>query len=183
MLNKESAPTHLGKSRLSRLNRELSSGKTIIYPGTFDPIHNGHINIAERVAVLFDKLIFVVADNEQKTSMFTVKERVLMIERATEHIENITVTSTADLIVNFAKSKKAVALIRGLRHVSDLEFEFQMALMNFHLNPEIVTLLMMPDEKYIHINSTVIKQVSRLHGDISIYVPKSVEECLNKKRK
>ncbi len=157
--------------------------KTIIYPGTFDPIHNGHINIAERAANLFDKLIFVVADNEQKAPMFTVKERVLMIERATEHIKNITVGSTSDLIVNFAKREKAVALIRGLRHVSDLEFEFQMALMNVHLNPKIDTLLMMPDEKYIHINSTVIKNVSRLNGDISIYVPKSVEDCLNYKRK
>ena len=157
--------------------------KTIIYPGTFDPIHNGHINIAERAAVLFDKLIFVVADNERKTSMFTVKERVLMIEKATEHIKNIIVASTSDLIVNFAKREKAVALIRGLRHVSDFEFEFQMAMMNFHLNPEIVTIFMMPDEQYIHINSTVIKNVARLHGDIATYIPKSVEECLNKKRK
>ena len=157
--------------------------RTIIYPGTFDPIHNGHINIGERAAKLFDKLIFVVADNEQKAPMFTVKERVLMIERATKEINNIYVTSTSKLIVDFAKSKKAVALIRGLRHVSDLEFEFQMAMMNVHLNPKIDTLLMMPDEKYIHINSTVIKNVSRLHGDISIYVPKSVEECLNNKRK
>jgi len=157
--------------------------RTIIYPGTFDPIHNGHINIGERAAKLFDKLIFVVADNEQKAPMFTVKERVIMIKRATKGINNIYVTSTSKLIVDFAKSEKAVALIRGLRHVSDLEFEFQMAMMNVHLNPKIDTLLMMPDEKYIHINSTVIKNVSRLHGDISIYVPKSVEECLNNKRK
>ena len=157
--------------------------KTIIYPGTFDPIHNGHINIAERAATLFDKLIFVVADNEEKFPMFTVKERVLMIEKATEHIKNITVSSTSDLIVNFAKSVNAVALIRGLRHVSDFEFEFQMAMMNVHLNPKIDTILMMPDEKYIHINSTVIKNVSRLHGNISTYVPKSVEECLRNKRK
>ncbi len=157
--------------------------RTIIYPGTFDPIHNGHINIGKRAAKLFDKLIFVVADNEQKAPMFTVKERVLMIERATKKINNIYVTSTLKLIFDFAKSEKAVALIRGLRHVSDLEFEFQMAMMNVHLNPKIDTLLMMPDEKYIHINSTVIKNVSRLHGDISIYVPKSVEECLNNKRK
>jgi pantetheine-phosphate adenylyltransferase len=157
--------------------------KTIVYPGTFDPIHNGHINIAERIAVLFDKLIFVVADNDQKSPMFTVKERILMIERATEHIKNITVTSTTDLIVNFAKREKAKALIRGLRHVSDFEFEFQMAMMNSHLNPDIVTIFMMPDEQYIHINSTVIKNVARLHGDISTYIPKSVEVCLNNKRK
>ena len=134
--------------------------KTIIYPGTFDPIHNGHLDIAERAASLFDQLIFVVADNAEKSPMFTVEERIMMIERATKHINNITVTSTSDLIVNFAKKEKAVALIRGLRHVSDFEFEFQMAMMNFHLNPEIITLFMMPDEKYIHINSTVIKNVS-----------------------
>ncbi len=157
--------------------------KTIIYPGTFDPIHNGHIDIAVRAALLFDKLIFVVADNDQKAPMFTVKERIIMIERATEHIKNISVSSTSDLIVNFAKREKAVALIRGLRHVSDFEFEFQMAMMNFHLNPEIITLFMMPDEQYIHINSTVIKNVSRLHGNISTYVPKSVEEYLKIKRK
>jgi pantetheine-phosphate adenylyltransferase len=156
--------------------------KTIVYPGTFDPIHNGHINIAERAAVLFDKLIFVVADNDQKSPMFNVKERIIMIERATDHIKNITVTSTTDLIVNFAEREKAVALIRGLRHVSDFEFEFQMAMMNFHLNPEIVTIFMMPDEQYIHINSTVIKNVARLHGDISTYIPKSVEDCLKNKR-
>jgi len=157
--------------------------KTIIYPGTFDPIHNGHLDIAQRAAQLFDKLIFVVADNEQKSPMFKVKERIIMIERATKHIKNITVSSTTDLIVNFANRNKAVALIRGLRHVSDFEFEFQMAMMNFHLNPEIITLFMMPDEQYIHINSTVIKNVSRLHGNISTYVPKSVEEYLSNKRK
>jgi pantetheine-phosphate adenylyltransferase len=157
--------------------------KTIIYPGTFDPIHNGHIDIAERAALLFDKLIFVVADNDQKSPAFTVEERILMIKGGTKHIKNITVSSTKDLIVNFAKKERAVALIRGLRHVSDFEFEFQMAMMNFHLNPEIITLFMMPDEQYIHINSTVIKNVSRLHGNVTPYVPKCVAECLNKKRR
>lgn len=157
--------------------------KTIIYPGTFDPIHNGHIDIAKRAALLFDKLIFVVADNDQKSPTFTVEERILMIKKATKHIKNISVSSTSDLIVNFARKERAVALIRGLRHVSDFEFEFQMAMMNFHLNPEIITLFMMPDEQYIHINSTVIKNVSRLHGNISTYVPKSVEACLKNKRK
>jgi len=156
--------------------------RTIIYPGTFDPIHNGHIDIAERAAQLFDNLIFVVADNEEKSPMFSVQERMVMIEKATKRIKNISVSSTSDLIVNFAKRENAVALIRGLRHVSDFEFEFQMAMMNFHLNPKIITLFMMPDEQYIHINSTVIKNVSRLNGNISTYVPESVEECLKKKR-
>jgi len=157
--------------------------KKIVYPGTFDPIHNGHLDIAERAASLFDKLIFVVAENLEKTPMFTVKQRMKMIEDATKHIHNIVVTSTSDLIVNFAKEEKADALIRGLRHVSDFEFEFQLSMMNFHLNPNIITLFMMPDEKYIHINSTVIKDVSRLKGDISTYVPASVEDCLKRKHK
>lgn len=156
--------------------------KTIVYPGTFDPIHNGHLDIAERAASLFDRLIFVVAENAEKSPMFTVEERIVMIEKATKYINNITVMSTSDLIVNFAKKEKAVALIRGLRHVSDFEFEFQMAMMNYHLNPKIITLFMMPDEKYIHINSTVIKDVSVRKGNISPYVPKNVEECLNRKR-
>ena len=156
--------------------------KTIVYPGTFDPIHNGHLDIAERAASLFDRLIFVVAENAEKSPMFTVYERIKMIEEATNHIHNITVMSTSDLIVNFAKNEKAVALIRGLRHVSDFEFEFQMAMMNYHLNPKIITLFMMPDEKYIHINSTVIKDVAIREGDITPYVPKNVEECLKNKR-
>lgn len=156
--------------------------KTIVYPGTFDPIHNGHLDIAERAASLFDRLIFVVAENAEKSPMFTVDERIRMIEKATKHIDNIMVMSTSDLIVNFAKKEKAVALIRGLRHVSDFEFEFQMAMMNYHLNPKIITLFMMPDEKYIHINSTVIKDVAIRKGDITPYVPNNVEECLKNKR-
>jgi pantetheine-phosphate adenylyltransferase len=156
--------------------------KTIVYPGTFDPIHNGHLDIAFRAASLFDKLIFVVAENRDKSPLFSVKERMEMIKQSTSHVENIDVSSSSDLIVNFASKEKAVALIRGLRHVSDFEFEFQLAMMNYHLNPDIITIFMMPDEKFIHINSNVIKDVSMRKGDITPYVPSNVEEYLNQKR-
>ncbi len=155
--------------------------KKVIYPGTFDPIHNGHVDIAERASKLFDELIFVVADNPSKKPLFTAAERVEMIRQATAHITNVSVSSTKELIVNFARKIKAIALIRGLRHVSDFEFEFQMAMMNYHLNPEITTILMMPDEKYIHLNSTVVKDVSSLKGDIEDYIPGIVQKYLKAK--
>lgn len=155
--------------------------KILLYPGTFDPIHNGHLDIAERASKLFDKMIFTIADNADKNPLFTVKEREIMIVKATHHLHNVEVKSTSDLIVNFAKQENAIALIRGLRHVSDFEFEFQMAMMNCHLDPNIFTIFMMPDEHHIHINSTVIKNVAKLNGNISKYVPQSVEDCLNHK--
>ncbi len=155
--------------------------KRIIYPGTFDPIHNGHVDIAKRASNLFDELIFAVAENFLKEPMFTTDERVKMIEDATKGIPNVRVGSTKNLIVEYAQKEEAVALIRGLRHVSDFEFEFQMAMMNYHLNPKITTLLMMPDEKYIHLNSTVVKDVAKLGGDITQYVPKNVLSCLKHK--
>jgi pantetheine-phosphate adenylyltransferase len=152
-----------------------------VYPGTFDPIHNGHLDIALRASKLFDELIFSVAENIEKNPLFNVAERISFIKNATTNIKNVRVLSTSSLIVNFAEKEKALALIRGLRHVSDFEFEFQLAMMNYHLNPDIVTIFMMPDEKYIHLNSTVVKDVARLSGNISDYVPAEVEQALKKK--
>ncbi len=152
-----------------------------MYPGTFDPIHNGHLDIALRASKLFDELIFSVAENIEKNPLFNVAERISFIKNATTNIKNVRVLSTSSLIVNFAEKEKALALIRGLRHVSDFEFEFQLAMMNYHLNPDIVTIFMMPDEKYIHLNSTVVKDVARLSGNISDYVPAEVEQALKKK--
>ena len=157
--------------------------KNIIYPGTFDPIHNGHVDIAKRASAIFDELIFVIAENPRKKPLFSTKERKMLVEKSVNDIPNIKVKSTEKLIVEFALEESAVAIIRGLRHVSDFEFEFQMALMNYHLNPDISTMLMIPDEKYIHLNSTVVKEVAELGGDISQYVPKVVHECLNTKFK
>jgi pantetheine-phosphate adenylyltransferase len=157
--------------------------KKIIYPGTFDPIHNGHVDIAKRASAIFDELIFVIAENPRKKTLFTTKERKMLVKKSVNDITNIKVKTTKKLVVKFAFEESAVAIIRGLRHVSDFEFEFQMALMNYHLNSDISTMLMIPDEKYIHLNSTVVKEVAELGGDISQYVPKVVGECLNIKFK
>ena len=154
--------------------------RRIVYPGTFDPIHNGHLDIARKAAELFDELILVVAVNQEKSPLFNDKERVDLINESLSDVKNVRVDTFNGLVVDFVRSTESVAIIRGLRHVSDFEFEFQMAMMNFNLNPNIKSLFMMPDEKYIHLNSTVIKDVARLGGDISDYVPKCVQDALYK---
>ena len=150
----------------------------IIYPGTFDPIHNGHINIAKRAITIFDELEFVVAKNVDKNPLFSIEERLGLIEKSTKYIENISVSNFSGLVVDHAANVGAKSIIRGLRHVSDFEFEFQMAMMNFHLNASITSLFMMPDEKYIHLNSTVVKDVAKNGGDISAFVPECVSKAL-----
>ena len=155
--------------------------KRIVYPGTFDPIHNGHLDIARKAAELFDELILVVAVNQEKSPLFNDKERVELIKDSLHDVKNVKVDTFNGLVVDFVRLSESVAIIRGLRHVSDFEFEFQMAMMNFNLNPNIKSLFMMPDEKYIHLNSTVIKDVARLGGDISDYVPKCVQDALYEK--
>ena len=155
--------------------------RIVIYPGTFEPIHNGHLDIAERAATLFDKLIFAVAANAEKNSLFSPKERIEMIMKSTEHVPNVEAFSTDGLIADFARKHRAAALIRGLRHVSDFEFEFQMATMNHHLNSDVSTLLMVTSEKFIHLNSSVVKDVARLKGDISKFVPNNVMDQLKVK--
>lgn len=153
--------------------------RKIIYPGTFDPITNGHLDIADRASKLFDKLIIVVASNPDKDPLFSVEERMDMIKKSTHQLNNIEVVTTDRLLVNFAKKNSAMAIIRGLRHVSDFEYEFQMAMMNYHMAPEITTIFMMPDEKYIHLNSSILKNIVKLNGDVSEYVPTYVLDQLH----
>ena len=152
--------------------------KTVIYPGTFDPIHMGHIDIVERASRIFDEVIIAIAVNIDKNPLFTIQERIDLADGATSHLKNIKTLSTEGLIADFAKEHSACGLIRGLRHVSDFEFEFQMATMNNHLNPNVSTLLMVTSDKYVHINSSMVKNVSKLNGDIAKYVPKNVLSAL-----
>ena len=155
--------------------------KTVIYPGTFDPIHMGHIDIIERASRIFDEVIIAIAVNIDKNPLFSVEERIELAIDSTSHIDNIKAHSTDGLIANFAKEHTACGLIRGLRHVSDFEFEFQMATMNHHLNNDVSTLLMVTSEHYIHLNSTVVKDVAKLKGDISKYVTQNVMDRLLEK--
>ena len=155
--------------------------KNIIYPGTFDPVTYGHLDIAERAATLFDQVMIVIANNPRKKSLFTIDERIDLIKDSTSHLKNVIIHTTESLIVNFARDNNSVALIRGLRSISDFEYEFQMALMNRSLAPEISTLFMMPDEKYMHLNSTVVKEIAALGGDMSTYVPEVVLAALKSK--
>ena len=155
--------------------------RKIIYPGTFDPIHNGHIDIASRASKLFDELEFVVAINSDKKPLFSIETRLELIKRSIEHIPNIKVSQFKGLVVDHAQNTGSIAIIRGLRHVSDFEFEFQMANVNYGINPSISTLLMIPDEKFLHLNSTIIKDLARHGADLTKFVPKNIEDKLKDK--
>ena len=155
--------------------------KIAIYPGSYDPITNGHLDIIKRSSFLFDEIIVAVAKNSEKdASFFSLKERMRMIKESIWKIENVKVDSFDGLLVNYAKDKKAQVIIRGLRALSDFEFEFKMALMNRSLKDDVSTVFMMPHEKYTHISSSLVKEVSCLGGDVSKYVPVNVNTILKK---
>ena len=153
--------------------------KIAIYPGSYDPITNGHLDIIERSSSLFDTIIVAVARNTEKVpALFSESERIAMINQSILHLKNVEVDRFNGLLVNYAAEKNGNAIIRGLRALSDFEFEFKMALMNRSLNEEISTVFMMPDEKYTHISSSLVKEVASLGGDISTFVPQHVEHAL-----
>lgn len=155
--------------------------KKAIYPGSFDPVTNGHLDIVHRATKLFDELVITVAIQRDKEPLFTLQERMDMIRECVGEYDNVEVTSTDQLIVEYARDIGARALIRGLRFVSDIEYEFQMAWMNRHLNEEVITVFLMTDAKYTHLNSTLIKEVFGLGGDISDFVPSHVVKRLDGK--
>lgn len=154
-----------------------------IYPGTFDPITNGHVDVIERAAVLFDKVIVVVSMNSQKTALFDETERFEMAKESLMHIANVEVAIHSGLTVEFAKERKAVAMIRGIRAVSDFEYEFQISLMNRKLEPDIATIFLMPHEKYTYLNSSIIRELSNYGQDVSEFVPAVVTQKLKEKFK
>lgn len=152
--------------------------KTAIYPGTFDPVTNGHVDVAKRAAELFDRVIVCVAVNTLKAPLFSGAERVGMIRESLSDIKNIEVEEFTGLLVDYARNKKAEAIVRGLRAVSDFEYEFQMALTNRKLCAEVDTIFLMPHENYTYLNSTIVREIARFGGDVSEFVPEHVKEQL-----
>jgi pantetheine-phosphate adenylyltransferase len=155
--------------------------KIAIYPGSFDPITNGHLDILERAMKLFDKVIITIARNSVKNPLFSEKERLAMIKEAVKDLEGVEVDSFDGLLVEYARKKKATAVVRGLRAISDFEYELQMALMNRRLNEQLVTVFLMPNEKYTYLNSSIVREIARHQGDVKDFVPQHVYRKLMEK--
>ncbi len=163
--------------------RDVGAVRTVIYPGSFDPITNGHLDVIERAAKLFDRVIVAVAVNSSKDPLFTKDQRQEQITEAVAALGNVEVSAFDGLLVDFARDQKSQAIIRGLRAVSDFEFEFQLALMNRKLEPNIETIFMMPRETYTFLSSKLVKEIAQLGGNVSAFVPPHVERALADCRK
>ena len=157
--------------------------RTAIYPGSFDPLTNGHLDVVQRAAKLFDRVIVAVAKNEAKNPLFTLEERETLVKKAVAHLPNVVTDSFDGLLVEYVAARKAKAIVRGLRAVSDFEFEFQLALMNRKLDENIETIFMMPKDTYTFLSSRIVKEIARLGGDVGAFVPAHVQTALIKKLK
>lgn len=158
--------------------------KIAIYPGTFDPITYGHLDVLERAIEIFDKVIVTIARNSAKEPLFSEEERIEMIKEATKKYgKKVEVDCFEGLLVNYAKKKKAKALVRGLRALTDFEYEFQMALMNRKLAEKITTVFLMPHENHTYLNSSIVREIAMLGGNISEFVPPNIEKKLKQKVK
>ena len=152
-----------------------------VYPGTFDPVTNGHIDLVERSLRIFDELIVAIAANPKKAPLFSLEDRISMFREVTGTNKNVIIEGVDGLLVDYVRQKKAVGIIRGLRAVSDFEYEMQMALMNRRLDSKIETVFLMPNQEYSFITSTIVKEAASYGGDVSSLVPKPVVEKLKKK--
>jgi pantetheine-phosphate adenylyltransferase len=157
--------------------------RTAIYPGSFDPITNGHLDLVHRASKLFDRVIVAVANNDSKTPVFSLEERTEMVRLAIKAWPKVEADTFNGLLVDYVEKRSGDAIIRGLRAVSDFEFEFQMALMNRKLNGRVETIFMMPRESYTFLSSRIVKEMARLGADVGAFVPLHVKEAMNKKFK
>ena len=155
--------------------------KTIVYPGTFDPITNGHIDLVQRASRLFDKIVIGIASNSSKNPLFTVEERILLATECLQNIPNVEIHGFDYLLVNFVRDVKADGIMRGLRAVSDFEYEFQLANMNRALSPDIESIFLTPSEEFSYISSSLVREISSLKGDVSQFVPSNVAMALAQK--
>jgi pantetheine-phosphate adenylyltransferase len=160
---------------------EFPHMRRAIYPGSFDPVTNGHLDVIERARKLFDEVIVAVAHNDEKQPFFSLEARLDLLRETAGKIDSVRIAQFKGLLVDFARAEKAGAVIRGLRAVSDFEFEFQMALMNRKLDAGVETIFLMPKEKYTYLSSRIVKEIASLGGDVSSFVPTCVAKALNRK--
>lgn len=158
--------------------------KIALFPGSFDPLTKGHLNIIERSTKLFDKVVIGVFENTNKTALFTLEEKLYLIEDAVKHLDNVeVVTQEKKLTVESAAEIGAVFLIRGIRNMNDYEYEKDLARMNHHLAPDLETIFLLADESHGHISSSLLKEVLKFGGDVSAYLPENINEALNQKNR
>ncbi|MEH6544184.1 MAG: pantetheine-phosphate adenylyltransferase [Porticoccaceae bacterium] len=155
--------------------------KSVVYPGTFDPITNGHVDLVERACKLFDKVIIGIASSASKSPLFTLEERIDLSNQSLAHLDNVEILGFDYLLINFVRDCHADAVIRGLRAVSDFEYEFQLANMNRALAPEVESIFLTPSEQHSYISSTLVREIASLDGDITPFVPAVVAEALQQK--
>lgn len=155
--------------------------RTVVYPGSFDPLTNGHLDVLQRAARMFDRVIVAVACNDSKTPLFSLAERAELVRGATRTLHNVETEYFDGLLVDYVVQRGAHAIVRGLRAVSDFEFEFQLALMNRKLNEQVETLFLMPKDTYSFLSSRLVKEIARLGGDVSQFVPTNVQIALQAK--
>ncbi len=156
--------------------------RTVIYPGSFDPFHNGHLDVVHRASRIFDRVVVAVARNESKQPLFSVDERTRLVRESIQGIPNVEADAFEGLLVDYVVRRQACAVLRGLRAVSDFEFEFQLALMNRRLNEQVETLFMTPKDTYTFLSSRMVKEISRLGGDVAPFVPPAVVAALKPRR-
>jgi pantetheine-phosphate adenylyltransferase len=162
-------------------NVKMTVMRTAIYPGSFDPLTNGHLDVIQRAVKLFDRVVVAVAKNDGKQPLFTLEERFALVKKAVKRLPNVEADAFDGLLVKYVARRKAQAIVRGLRAVSDFEFEFQLALMNRKLNENVETIFMMPRETYTFLSSRLVKEIARLGGDVGAFVPAHVKSALAQK--